>query len=170
MRRIEWTSPSKFPMPRRCYRGEHMTRALRMAILLFLFSLSASGEIASVNGIQLYYKIHGKGPPLVLLHYFGGSSESWAPFVPEFAKQYKVIAVDMRGHGRSTNPSGQFTHRQSAFDIFALLDQLGIKQFKAIGMSSGGMTLLHMATQQPARVESMIVVGATDQFGPEARA
>src|SRR5713226_4910835 len=110
-----------------CYGSIFMTRALRIAALLFLFSISANGEIASVNGIQLYYEIHGEGSPLLLLHYFGGAGEVWAPFVPEFAKSYRVIVVDMRGHGRSTNPSGQFTHRQSALDIFALLDQLGIK-------------------------------------------
>jgi pimeloyl-ACP methyl ester carboxylesterase len=76
---------------------------------------------------------------------------------------------DLRGHGGSTNPSGTFTHRQAALDMFALLDQLGIRGFKAMGISSGGMTLLHMATQQPQRVEAMVLIGATTFFPEQAR-
>jgi pimeloyl-ACP methyl ester carboxylesterase len=133
-------------------------------------ALPPQGHLASVNGIQLYYEIHGDGAPLVMLHSFGASGTAWSPLVPEFAKTYRVILPDLRGHGRSTNPSGQFTHRQAALDIFALLDQMGVKSFKAIGASSGAMTLVHMATQQPARIEAMVLVGGTDQIGPEARA
>lgn len=129
----------------------------------------AAGKTVAVNGIELYYEIHGQGEPLLLLHGFGGSGQMWAPFVPELAKQYQVIVPDLRGHGRSTNPSGRFTHRQSALDVFALLDRLGIKTFKAMGVSTGGMTLIHMATQQPARVEAMVLIGATIYFPEQAR-
>ncbi|HEY3148113.1 MAG TPA: alpha/beta fold hydrolase [Dongiaceae bacterium] len=76
-------------------------------------------------------------------------------------------AQPLRG---STNPSGNFTHRQAARDLFALLDRLGIQRFKAMGTSSGGMTLLHMATQQPNRIEAMVLVGATSYFPEQARA
>jgi pimeloyl-ACP methyl ester carboxylesterase len=117
----------------------------------------------------MYYEIYGEGQPLVLLHGFQGSGALWQPFIPGFARNYRVIVVDLRGHGRSTNPSNKFTHRQSALDIFALMDQLGIKTFKAIGVSSGGMTLLHMATQQPSRVEAMVLVDATTYFPEPAR-
>lgn len=127
------------------------------------------GHFAALNGIKMYYEVYGTGEPLVLLHGFGGSSANWAQFIPSFSKHYQVIAVDMRGHGRSTNPSNTFTHRQSAMDIFALMDQLRIQKFKAIGVSSGGMTLLHMATQQPGRVEAMILVDATSYFPEPAR-
>lgn len=132
--------------------------------------LPPSGHLAQVNGIQLYYEIHGEGKPLVLLHGFFTSTLVWEPYLADLAAQFKVIVVDLRGHGRSTNPSKQFTHRQSAHDIFALLDQLGIDRFSAIGISSGGMTLIHMATQQPDRVEALVLVGATSYFGPETRA
>ena len=76
------------------------------------------GQLAPVNGIQLYYEAYGEGPPLVLLHNFGSSGAAWAPLVPEFAKAYHVIVPDLRGHGHSTNPSGQFTHRQAALARF----------------------------------------------------
>ena len=88
----------------------------------------------------------------------------------ELAEHYQLIIPDLRGHGRSTNPSGAFTHRQSALDVYALLDQLGVKRFKAMGISTGGMTLLHMATQQRDRVEAMVLIGATSYFPEEARA
>jgi pimeloyl-ACP methyl ester carboxylesterase len=122
-----------------------------------------------VNGIELYYEIHGEGPPLLLIHGFQGSGQAWTPVLDAFAKHYKVVLPDMRGHGRSSNPAGVFTHRQSALDMFALLDSLGIKSFKAMGISSGGMTLLHMATQQPSRVEAMVLIGATSYFPEPAR-
>ncbi|MGH7497001.1 MAG: alpha/beta fold hydrolase [bacterium] len=124
----------------------------------------------SINGVQLYYEVRGDGPPLLLLHYFGGCGQAWQPHVVRLAKHYRLIIPDMRGHGRSTNPLGEFTHRQAALDMFALLDQLGIQRFKAMGMSSGGMTLIHMATQQPERVEAMVLIGATSYFPAQARA
>ena len=76
---------------------------------------------------------------------------------------------DLRGHGRSTNPTNQFTNRQSGLDIFGLLDALGIKHFKAMGISTGGMTLIHMATQKPSRVQAMVLIGATIYFPEQAR-
>ncbi|MBI2946240.1 MAG: alpha/beta hydrolase [Verrucomicrobia bacterium] len=128
------------------------------------------GRLASVNGMQMYYEVYGEGRPLVLLHGFKASSEVWRPIALDFAKQHRVIVPDLRGHGRSTNPAKQFTHRQSALDVFGLLDLLKIDQFSAIGISSGGMSLLHMATQRPDRVEAMILIGATMYFPDEARA
>lgn len=125
---------------------------------------------AAVEGIQMAYRISGEGDPLLLLHGFSASGNVWDAFVPELAKAYRVIVPDLRGHGRSTNPSNVFTHRQSARDVFALLDQLGIGKCKAMGISSGGMTLLHMATQQPDRIEAMVLIGATSYFPEQARA
>jgi pimeloyl-ACP methyl ester carboxylesterase len=128
------------------------------------------GRMASVNGIEMYYELHGEGTPLVLLHGFTGSTQHWQPFVADFAQEHQLILIDLRGHGRSTNPTNQFTHRQAALDVFALLDQLGIDTFKAIGASSGGMTLIHMATQQPSRVEAMVLIGAPSYIPDQARA
>jgi pimeloyl-ACP methyl ester carboxylesterase len=120
--------------------------------------------------MEMYYESHGQGEPLLLLHGFTGYGGNWGPFLGAFSKEHQVIVPDLRGHGRSTNPSGQFTFRQSALDIFALLDSLGIERFKAIGMSAGAKTLLHMATQQPQRIEAMILVSATPYFPEPARA
>jgi pimeloyl-ACP methyl ester carboxylesterase len=122
-----------------------------------------------VNGVEIYVEEHGRGEPLLLLHGFGASGEVWRPFVAELSRRYRVIVPDLRGHGRSTNPSNQFTHRQAALDLYALLDRWEIDKFKAMGISTGGMTLLHMATQQPTRVEAMVLIGATIYYPEQAR-
>jgi pimeloyl-ACP methyl ester carboxylesterase len=132
--------------------------------------LPPEGQLASVNGMEMYYETYGQGPPLILLHGFFHTASMWKPYIPALAEHYRVIAVDLRGHGRSTNPSKQYTHRQSALDVYALAGRLGIDRFKAIGMSSGGMTLLHMATQQPERLEAMVLVSATHYWPEECRA
>jgi pimeloyl-ACP methyl ester carboxylesterase len=132
-------------------------------------ALPPEGKFAQINGIDMYYEVYGEGEPLVMLHYFGGSGTIWKPFVPEFSKHYKLVIPDLRGHGRTSILTGTFTHKQSALDVYTLLDQLGIKEFRGIGTSTGGMTLLHMATQQPDRVKAMVVVGATPYWGEPCR-
>ena len=132
--------------------------------------LPPEGHMASVNGIEMYYETYGQGPPLVLLHGFFHTASMWKPYVAALAEHYRVVAVDLRGHGRSTNPANQFNHRQSALDVYALMEQLEIDRFKAIGFSSGGMTLLHVATQQPERVEAMVLIDAAHYWPEECRA
>ena len=127
------------------------------------------GRLLTVNGQEIYYEEEGDGPPLLLLHYFGGCSQVWEPHRRQLAETHRLIIPDLRGHGRSTNPTGEFTHGDAARDMFGLLDALGVDAFQAVGMSSGGMTLIHMATQQPERVEAMVLVGATIYFPDGAR-
>ncbi len=134
-----------------------------------LTDLPAQGHLVDVNGIQMYYEEYGEGDPLICLHGFTSYSQYWKPCVEDFAQHYRVILIDLRGHGRSTNPSYQFTHRQSASDVLALLDTMGIDKFSAIGFSAGGCALLHMATQQRERIQHMILVATTHYFPKECR-
>jgi pimeloyl-ACP methyl ester carboxylesterase len=129
-----------------------------------------SVRIVRVNDIEMGYRIRGTGEPLLLLHGFGGCGQDWGPFLDRLAAAYRLIIPDLRGHGASTNPANTFTHRQSAVDVYALLDHLGLQRVRAMGVSTGGMTLLHMATSRPERVEAMVLIGATSYFPPEARA
>jgi pimeloyl-ACP methyl ester carboxylesterase len=131
--------------------------------------LDRASEFTTVDGVSLAYRVVGEGDPLVLLHGFYGTGEDWAAVAGELSISYQLIVPDLRGHGRSTNPTGGFTHRESARDIYALLDHLGIDHFKAVGFSSGGMTLLHMATAQPDRVEAVVLIGTTSYFPDQAR-
>jgi pimeloyl-ACP methyl ester carboxylesterase len=123
-----------------------------------------------VNGLQLFYRDTGTGEPLLLLHGFTGCGDDWQHVFAKPIEGYRVIAPDLRGHGRSTNPGGTFLFKDVARDIFALLDLLGIERVKAIGMSAGANTLLHMATQQPSRIDAMIHVSGTPRFPDQARA
>lgn len=129
-----------------------------------------SGRVVRVNDMDMYYEVRGEGPPLVLLHgYFGTGAWQWKAYVSDFAKEYQLILPDLRGHGRSNNPSGKFTHRQAALDVFGLLDAMGIRQFRGMGVSSGAEILIHMATQQPERVEAMVLGGGAHYWPKEAR-
>ena len=126
---------------------------------------------AELNGFTLHYEDRGAGDPLLLLHGGTGIGADWRlVFTGGDPDGFRAIVPDLRGHGRSTNPSKAFTFRQNAKDMFALLDCFGIERMKAIGMSAGAKTLLHMATQQPGRVETMVLVSATPYFPAPVRA
>jgi pimeloyl-ACP methyl ester carboxylesterase len=131
---------------------------------------TARGHTVQINSIEMYYEEYGAGEPLVLLHGFGGCSQNWLPFIAELSEHHRLVVVDLRGHGHSTNPENKFTHREAASDVFLLLEKLGVGHFSAMGMSSGGMTLLHMATSQPKRIDAMVLISATSHFPDEARA
>ena len=119
---------------------------------------------------MLFHRDGGSGVPLLLLHGFTGSGDNWNHVFAETPPGYRVITPDLPGHGRSANPRPDFKFADVARDVFALLDHLGIDRVTAIGMSAGANTLLHMATQQPSRIISMIHVSGTPRFPDQARA
>lgn len=123
----------------------------------------------SANGTTLYFEVHGDDEPLLLLHGFSGTSQDWKPSLHQWGSNFQVILPDLRGHGRSGILTKPFRHDDAAADIFSLLDHLKIATFKAVGISSGGNVLLHMATKQPSRVRAMVLVSATPYFPPQAR-
>jgi pimeloyl-ACP methyl ester carboxylesterase len=125
--------------------------------------------ICDVNGIELYWEEAGDGEPLLWLHGMLGCGADWRYVFPEPPAGYRIVAPDLRGHGASTNPSGAFSFRQCAHDIAELLRRLGLARVKAIGVSGGGITLLHMAVREPENIASMVVVSAPPYFPPEAR-
>ena len=131
---------------------------------------TAPGQTVRINDVELYYEEYGVGEPLVLLHGFGGCIQNWHPFTAALSERRRVIAVDLRGHGHSTNPANVFTHRTAAGDVLGLLDKLGVGVFAAMGISSGGMVLLHMAMGQPDRIDAMVLISATTHFPDQARA
>ena len=124
----------------------------------------------AVNGIDLFYRDSGEGEPLLLLHGFSGCGDDWRHVFATPLDGYRVIAPDLRAHGRSTNPAGTFTFAEVARDIGALLDWLGIGRVKAIGMSGGANALLHLASTRPPLVTSMILVSTTPRYPDQARA
>ena len=140
-------------------------------ILLIGLKINAQdGKYVETNGVKIYYEMYGEGDPLLLLHGFMSSHKQWEPWKEDLSKKHLLIIPDSRGHGNSSNPSNKFTHKLAAKDMYGLMDALKIEKFKAIGGSSGGMTLIHMATIDTSRITSMILIGATSYYPEESRA
>jgi pimeloyl-ACP methyl ester carboxylesterase len=125
--------------------------------------------VLDVNGISLHWEACGDGEPLLWLHGAMGRGDDWRYLFDDAPQGFRILAPDLRGHGASTNPTGTFTFRQAALDVLALLRHLGIARTKAIGLSGGGIALLHLATLEPGIVESMILVSAPPYFPEQAR-
>jgi pimeloyl-ACP methyl ester carboxylesterase len=133
---------------------------------------TVKGSTFTSDEDELYFEERGDGEPLLLLHGFGGTHDDWRHVfdLDALAERYRVITPDARGHGRSTHRHGVFTFRRLSLDALALLDHLGLERVRAVGMSLGAKTLLHVATRAPARVSRMILVSATPRFPDATRA
>jgi pimeloyl-ACP methyl ester carboxylesterase len=124
---------------------------------------------ASVNGLQLYYEVHGSGRPLVLLH--GGLMTidlNFGPMLEPLAASRQVIAVETQGHGHTADTGRPMTIEALAGDVVALLDHLGIGQADLFGFSLGGLVACAVAVSSPARVGKLIVASA-DAHRPPGR-
>jgi 3-oxoadipate enol-lactonase len=117
---------------------------------------------ASVNGIQLYYEVHGdEGKPVILLlHGLGSSAQDWEAQIAPFSNDYRALIADMRGHGRSDKPPAAYTMRQFAADVVALLDMLNIDTVHVVGLSMGGMIAFQLAMDHPQRLRSMTIINS----------
>lgn len=121
-----------------------------------------------VRGAGLFYEETGTGTPLVLLHGLGGNAREWDLQVPALSARYRVIVPELRGHGRSDNPSGpKYSPFEHAQDVVALLDVLSIPKAWVLGLSAGGFVTLALALEHPDRLSGIILVGTaphSDKF------
>lgn len=106
------------------------------------------------------------GEPLVLLHGLGGSTEDWMPLIPTFAEHYRVIALDLRGHGRSFKGQTAFSLADAAAEAWEVLRLAGVPRAHLFGISMGGMVAQHMALQAPARVGRLILHNTAASTAP----
>jgi pimeloyl-ACP methyl ester carboxylesterase len=116
---------------------------------------------SEVNGIKMYYEIYGQGKPLVLIH--GGGSTIQTTFgkvIPLFAKNRKVIAVEMQAHGRTSDRNADLSFEQDADDIATLLKNLNIDKADFFGFSNGGTSTLQIAIRYPEIVDKIILGSA----------
>ena len=136
------------------------------ALMLTLLGSTAAAQepktgYAPVNGLKMYYEIHGKGDPVVLLHgAFMTITNNWTEMIAELSKTRLVIAVEMQGHGRTADIKRDFSYENLADDIAALLDYLKIKQADVLGYSMGGGVAMQLAIRHPERVRKVVSISA----------
>ena len=112
-----------------------------------------------VNGLDMYYEIHGQGQGLVLLHgAFSAIGSSFGHMIPGLAQHRQVIGFDLQGHGRTADIDRPLTVEGMADDVAAALPELGIKQADILGYSNGGSVALHFATRHPHMVRKLVLM------------
>ena len=132
-----------------------------------------SGQYASVNGIELYYEIHGSGSPLVLLHGGLGAIEMFGPLLPALAAHYQVIAVDLQAHGRTADIDRPISYEAMADDVAALIQSLKLDKADVMGYSLGGGVALETAIRHPDVVRKLVLLSTVfkrDGWYPEVQA
>src|SRR3989449_1993236 len=128
------------------------------------------GQYADVNGIKLYYEIHGTGQPLILLHGGLGATSMFGPNLPALAKGRQVIAVDLQGHGRTADIDRPLSVALMADDIAALIKHLRLERPDVMGYPLGGGVALQTAIRHPEVVNKLVVVSTPfrrNAFYPE---
>lgn len=119
----------------------------------------STSNYANINGIKMYYEIHGEGKPLVLIHGGGSTIEStFGVTLSMFAKYYKVIAVELQAHGRTSDRAAPESFTQDADDVAALLQQLNISNAYILGFSNGASTTLQIAIRHPELANKIILI------------
>lgn len=121
-------------------------------------------ELIQVNGIELYYEVFGEGEPLLLLHGWTQSSQFWKEYIRTYEESFRVYAIDLRGHGKSSPLNSDFSIQEVSLDIKAFINQLQLGKVKAIGLSYGGLALLQLASLEPEQIKSMILIGVSANY------
>lgn len=116
--------------------------------------------------IDIYYEIHGEGDPLLLIHGLGSSSRDWEFQVSHFRDSFRVVVMDLRGHGQSAKPPGPYSMALFAEDTAHLLEGLGLFPACIIGISLGGMVVFQLGLDFPALVKKMVIVNSVPELVP----
>lgn len=147
-------------------------RKLALAACLVVLTLTPacaarvqSGHYVKVNGIRMYYELHGKGAPLLLIHGGAGNGMQFSKQLPAFSPRYRCIVPDCCAQGRTTDRPGPLTYHAMAEDMIALLDHLHVQRADIMGWSDGANIGLDMAMHHPDRVSHVVTFGAN--FRPD---
>jgi len=131
-----------------------------------------AGNYVSVNGLELYYEIHGTGQPLVVLHGAYMTIETMGEIVPSLAETRQVIAAELQGHGHTADIDRPLSYEHMADDVYALLAEVGIDKADVFGFSLGGGVALQLAIRHPEVVRKLVVASVSytsDGLYPEVR-
>ncbi|MFW9768627.1 MAG: alpha/beta fold hydrolase [Candidatus Thorarchaeota archaeon] len=118
-----------------------------------------------MNGIDIYYEIHGEGEPIIFGNGVFSNTLGWIHQLSVFSKNYQVILYDMRGQGQSEKPDGPYSFDLHAEDQRVLLEELGISRVHHIGISYGAELGLVFALKYPEMLRSLVVCSAVSQIG-----
>lgn len=119
------------------------------------------GKYAQVNGLKMYYEVHGTGKPLLLLHGAFGTLEGWETVLPTLSKDRQVIMVELQGHGHTADIDRPLTPTGMADDVAALLKELKLQHVDTFGYSMGGEVGLALAIRHPEAVGKLAILGST---------
>jgi pimeloyl-ACP methyl ester carboxylesterase len=122
--------------------------------------MAEKGSYVSVNGLNMYYEMHGNGEPLVMLHGAFGTIDMHGALLPLLAQTRQVIAVELQAHGHSADIDRPLSYEMMADDIAALIKHLEIGQADILGYSLGGGVALQTAIRHPEVVRKLVVVSA----------
>ena len=144
----------------------YVTFILLMGMASTKMNSQTNMESGSVNvaGKSLYFEKYGVGEPLIFLHGYGLSSESWKSYVKDFSQDYTVYLIDLPGHGKSDYLHGDLSIRAVAEELNQMLAQIGLDSVKAIGFSFGADVLYQLALINPQRITAMISIGSVGSW------
>jgi pimeloyl-ACP methyl ester carboxylesterase len=180
---LRFSMKTKQHHPKKSYmkpKSNILKNTIALASIFVALALQCFGQTkfdsgyAPVNGLKMYYEIHGEGMPIVLLHgAFNTINLSFGQLIPELSKNRKVIAVELQGHGRTADIDRPFSFESMADDIAGLLKYLKIDKADILGYSMGGCTAWQVAIRHPEMVRKLIIVSAVYKYegwAPETRA
>jgi 3-oxoadipate enol-lactonase len=121
-----------------------------------------------VRDMDVNYVEAGTGFPLVLVHGLNGDSTGWALVMPEFAKYYRTVAPDVRGHGGTSKPDIPYSVKQFSEDLFEFFQKLNLDQAHILGLSMGGAIAQQFALDHPERIRSLVLVSTFSYIDPVA--
>jgi len=124
------------------------------------FPTAFKTQTIKTNGTELYVRVGGQGPAVVLLHGFGDSGDMWAPIAAKLVTNHTVIVPDLRGMGLSAHPDSGYTKANEARDIAGVMDALKVDKAQLVTHDIGNMVGYALAAQYPARISRWIVIDA----------
>ncbi|MBL0370946.1 alpha/beta hydrolase [Rhizobium sp. KVB221] len=143
-----------------------MFRTALIAVALLVanpvFAMSEPvGKRVEVNGMQMYYEVSGEGDPLIVLHGAYMNIPSMGAIIPKLAETHKVYALELQGHGRTTDIDRPITYPNLADDVAAFMDAAGVKKADVFGYSMGAAAGLQLAIRHPEKVSKLVVASVS---------
>lgn len=126
-----------------------------------LAQLAPVGDRVEVNGMQMYYEVSGAGEPLIVLHGAYMTIETMGEIIPKLAKTHRVYALELQGHGRTTDIDRPITYPNLADDVAAFMDAVGLRKANVFGYSMGAAAGLQLAIRHPEKVNKLVAASVS---------